>query len=179
MTIEEIDVKTLKPYPNNPRDNKSAIDSVAESIRQFGFKQPIVIDAENVVVCGHTRLAAAKKLKLKTVPCVRADDLTPDQTRAYRLLDNKLAEKSDWDFEKLEIELDEIDFDFEPFDVSFDSTDDENDDLEPKGDGRIFQDKQETPEIFGVYISFETESEQEEFYDEMKTRGLECRLTNI
>ena len=122
MNVVEIKLSDLIPYENNPRNNAPAVDAVAESIRQFGFKQPIVIDSENVVVCGHTRLLAAKKLRLKKVPCVIADDLTEEEIRAYRLADNKTAELSGWDEELLAFEMDtikEIDmsaFGFEVFD---------------------------------------------------------------
>lgn len=81
-------VDEIIPYANNPRRNDNAVNAVAESIKQFGFKQPIVIDGGGVVVCGHTRLKAAKKLGIKTVPCIVADDLTPEQIKAYRLADN-------------------------------------------------------------------------------------------
>lgn len=92
---------------------------MAASIKEFGFKQPIVVDAEGVVVAGHTRLKAAQQLGLKTVPVLIADDLTEEQVKAYRLLDNKLAEKSDWDSELLALELEEIEMDLEPFQVDF------------------------------------------------------------
>ena len=105
MEIFEKDIDELIEYANNPRNNDNAVDAVAASIKEFGFKQPIVIDAEGVVVAGHTRLKAAKKLKLKTVPCVIADDLTPAQVKAYRLADNKVGELATWDFEKLELEI--------------------------------------------------------------------------
>jgi ParB family transcriptional regulator, chromosome partitioning protein len=123
MKIEQVSIDKLIPYARNPRKNDAAVDSVAASIKEFGFKQPIVIDAENVVVAGHTRLKAAKKLGIKEVPCLRADDLTPDQIKAYRILDNKVAEKSEWDLELLPLELSEIELDLGPFEVEFDMPD--------------------------------------------------------
>lgn len=119
MKIIEKKTAELIPYARNPRKNDDAVTGVAASIKEFGFKQPIVIDAEGVVVAGHTRLKAAQKLGLETVPCVVASDLTPAQVKAYRLLDNKVAEKADWDAELLKLELDDIDIDLEPFDVEF------------------------------------------------------------
>ena len=101
-------VDEIIPYANNPRRNDKAVDAVAESIKQFGFKQPIVIDGGGVVVCGHTRLKAAKKLGIKTVPCIVAEDLTPEQIKAYRLADNKTAELAEWDMELLPLELDDL-----------------------------------------------------------------------
>ena len=119
MTIQEILIDDLKPYENNPRKNDSAVEAVKKSIQQFGFKEPIVIDKDNVIVCGHTRLKAAKLLGLEKIPCVIADDLTPEQIKAFRLIDNKTAELAEWDFEKLENELSNIeipDFDILEFD---------------------------------------------------------------
>lgn len=108
MQIEMISVSDLVPYEKNPRKNDRSVDKVAESIREFGFKSHVVIDRHNVVVCGHTRLKAAKKLKLKTVPCIRADALTDEQIRAYRLADNKVGEDSEWDIDLLDEELADI-----------------------------------------------------------------------
>lgn len=102
-------------YSNNPRLNDKAADAVANSIRDFGFKVPIVIDSNNVIVTGHTRLKASQKLGLETVPCIVADDLTPEQVKAFRLADNKVTEISEWDFEKLEAELLELDYDMSQF----------------------------------------------------------------
>lgn len=117
MNIEEIALSEIKPYEKNPRKNDSAVNGVAESIKQFGFQQPIVIDSNNIIVVGHTRYKAAEKLGLKTVPCVRASDLTPDQVKTYRILDNKLNELATWDFQSLSDELTNFQFDFGDFDV--------------------------------------------------------------
>jgi site-specific DNA-methyltransferase (adenine-specific) len=108
MEIYEISINDLKPYENNPRINDDAIDKVAESIKEFGWKVPVVIDQNNIIVAGHTRLKAAQKLGLDKVPCIIADDLTPEQVKAFRLADNKTAEFAAWDFEKLAEELGEI-----------------------------------------------------------------------
>lgn len=105
MEIKMVSLTELKPYERNPRKNKKAIDAVAESIKEFGFKVPIVLDKDNVIVGGHTRYAAAKKLGLTEVPCVIADDLTDEQVKAFRLADNKTAELAKWDYEKLADEL--------------------------------------------------------------------------
>ena len=108
MDVRNFCLDNLKPYEKNPRRNDNAVDAVANSIKQFGFKVPIVIDAQNVIVCGHTRYKAAKALGLESVPCVIADDLTPAQVKAFRLADNKVAELSSWDFRGLEFELNEL-----------------------------------------------------------------------
>jgi DNA modification methylase len=119
MNLIDVDINKLIPYANNPRKNDGAVDPVANSIREFGFKVPIVIDKENNVVCGHTRLKAAKKLGLKTVPCVIADDLNDEQIKAFRLADNKVGELAEWDFDLLGEELDGI-FDIDMSDFGFD-----------------------------------------------------------
>ena len=105
MKIIEKNLEELIPYDNNPRNNEDAVDAVAESIKEFGWQQPIVIDPDSVIVAGHTRYLAAKKLQLKTVPVVIATDLTKDQIKAYRLADNRTAELASWDYEKLNLEM--------------------------------------------------------------------------
>ncbi len=107
--VTYMDVDSLIPYANNPRLNDNAVDAVAASIKEFGFKVPIVVDGENVIINGHTRLKAAHKLGLKQVPVIVADDLTPEQVKAFRLADNKTSELAEWDMDKLDIELDGID----------------------------------------------------------------------
>ena len=116
MQIKDINIGDLIPYEKNPRKNENAIEYVKNSIEQFGFKVPIVIDKNNVIVCGHTRYVAAKQLGFDKVPCVVADDLTEEQITAYRLADNKVAEFSDWDMSLLNEELDKLlDFDMSAF----------------------------------------------------------------
>lgn len=99
----------VKLNPKNPRKNDGAVDAVAKSIEKYGFKNPLIVDANGVVYCGNTRLKAAKKLGLKEVPCIVADDLTPEQIREYALLDNKTGELAEWDYDLLEQELKELD----------------------------------------------------------------------
>ena len=101
-------ISEIQPYQNNPRDNSKAIDAVAASIKEFGFKVPIVIDKNGVIVAGHTRYEASKKLGLEEVPCVIADDLTDEQVKAFRLADNKTAELASWNPELLEVEMSAI-----------------------------------------------------------------------
>jgi DNA modification methylase len=108
MSVELRPLDAVRPYANNPRQNDDAVDAVAESIRRFGFRQPIVIDADGVIVAGHTRFRAAQRLGLATVPVHVATDLTPDEVRAYRLADNKTAELASWDDAMLSIELDAL-----------------------------------------------------------------------
>lgn len=108
MQIVYKNIDELIPYENNPRNNEEAVKYVANSIKEFGFKVPIIIDKENVIVAGHTRYKASKQLGLNEVPCVVADDLTEEQIKAFRLADNKTAEIATWDFDLLEQELGEI-----------------------------------------------------------------------
>jgi len=108
MQIQYIEIDQLIPYERNPRKNDQAVSAVAASIKEFGFKVPIVIDSNNVIVAGHTRYKAAKTLGMDTVPCIIADDLTDEQVRAFRLADNKTSELAEWDLDLLSIELDDI-----------------------------------------------------------------------
>ena len=109
-------IDEIIPYKNNPRKNESGVDAVAKSIETFGFKVPIIIDGNNEIVAGHTRILAAKKLGITEIPCVIADDLDDMQIKALRIADNRTSEFSTWDFETLAIELQELqsmDFDIE------------------------------------------------------------------
>jgi DNA modification methylase len=121
----------IAPYDNNPRDNTEAVEPVAASIREFGFKVPIVIDAAGIIVAGHTRYKAAQRLGLETVPCIVADDLTPEKIKAFRLADNRTGELAEWDIETLEQELADLtafDFDMAQFGFDDDLFTDEKDD---------------------------------------------------
>lgn len=108
MNIELRDVTSIKPYEKNPRVNDAAVDAVARSIKEFGFRQPIVVDAENVIVVGHTRWKAAQRLGMTQVPVHVAKDLTPERAKAYRLADNQTAAIAEWDMELLPLELVEL-----------------------------------------------------------------------
>lgn len=129
MKVENKPIDTIKPYENNPRDNDDAINAVANSIHEFGWQQPIVVDKDNVIIAGHTRYKAAQSLGLKEVPVVVASNLSDQQVKAYRLADNKTAELADWDTKKLDEELQDIldidmtDFGFDE-DIEFDPADD-------------------------------------------------------
>lgn len=130
MNIVEKRLDELRPYENNPRVNDDAVDYVAESLKAFGWRQPIVIDKNGVIVVGHTRYRAAQKLGMTVVPVEIADDLTEDEANAYRLADNKTSDFSSWDNKKLLEELEKIPedlftgFDFsETFDNLLDETD--------------------------------------------------------
>lgn len=121
MNIIELNIDELKEYENNPRHNENAVIPVMNSIKEFGFKIPIIIDKNNVIIAGHTRIEAAKRLELEKVPCIVADDLSEEQIKAFRLVDNKTSEYAEWDFKKLEEELLELniaDFDMSIYDFN-------------------------------------------------------------
>lgn len=121
LKIVEKNINDIIPYINNPRKNTDAVDKVASSIKNFGFKVPIIIDSDNEIIAGHTRVLAAKKLKMDTVPCIIADDLTDAQIKAFRIADNKVSEYSEWDYDLLSTELEELEeFDFDLESTGFD-----------------------------------------------------------
>ena len=129
MNIIEKNLNDIKPYEKNSRKNDNAVKYVVNSIKKFGFKSPIVIDKNNVIVCGHTRYKASKKLGLEKVPCIVADDLTDEQIKAYRLADNKVSELAEWDIDLLGEELDDI-FNIDMSDFGFDLTEEEEEETE-------------------------------------------------
>jgi hypothetical protein len=108
MDIVKLSLSEVKPYPNNPRKNKKGIAAVKRSIEAFGFTQPIIVNAERVILCGHTRYETAKELNLETVPVIVKTDLTPGQERAYRIADNRVTQETDWDKWKLRSEFNEL-----------------------------------------------------------------------
>lgn len=120
MKIEYLKLKELKPYKNNPRINDDAVEAVKNSIKDFGFRNPILVDQNNEIIAGHTRAKAAKKLGLTEVPVIRIEDLTEEQIKAFRIADNSSGELAQWDLKKLEIELEDISFDMEDFGLKFD-----------------------------------------------------------
>jgi ParB-like chromosome segregation protein Spo0J len=105
MQVSPWPIANITPYSGNPRLNDDAVAAVAASIREFGFRQPIVVDAEGVIICGHTRWKAAQHLGLEKVPVHVAKDLTPEQIKAYRIADNQTAELAEWNYDPLPIEL--------------------------------------------------------------------------
>ncbi len=108
MNILQLPLEEVHPYENNPRKNDNAVDAVAASIRQYGFLVPLVISADHEIITGHTRYKAAGRLGLPTVPCVIADELTDEQIKAFRLVDNKVGELAQWDVDLLPLELADI-----------------------------------------------------------------------
>lgn len=115
MNILQLPLTEIHPYKNNPRKNDKAVEAVAASIQQYGFLVPLVISKEHEIIAGHTRFKAAKMLGLASVPCVIADELTPEQVKAFRLVDNKVGELAEWDVDLLPLELADIAADLSAF----------------------------------------------------------------
>lgn len=167
MQIEYKKLSELNPYKNNPRKNDQAVDAVANSIREFGFKVPVVIGKNGEIIAGHTRYKSAKKLKLKEIPCIIADDLTEEQIKAFRLADNKVGELADWDLDMLAIELDGItEIDMERFGFFEEENDSERDDIS----------ETITTDEYELIVSGE-ESELQELYDRLISEGYTCRIS--
>lgn len=168
-------VSELVPYENNPRNNDDAIDYVANSIKNFHFQVPIVIDKNNVVIAGHTRLKACHKLGIKEVPCIVADDLTPEQVKAFRLADNKTSELAEWDMDKLDIELGEIaDIDMGDFGFDIDIEDQDFDDEKTPEDKDVGIDDEKA-----LVVDCENENEMEKTFEALTKEGYKCRIITL
>lgn len=173
MKVVEKKLSELRPYEKNPRHNDEAVKFVKKSIEKFGFKVPIVVDKDGVIVAGHTRYKASLELGLETVPCVVAYDLTEKQIKAFRLADNKTGEKAYWNFDLLNEELLELNTDFDMGDFGFvnvfDSQDDDEDDdffddEEDEGSGDEGEEEERTYRITYELV-FNSEEEQRKWYD--------------
>ena len=181
MKIIEKKLVELIEYENNPRLNQGAVNAVAESIRQFGFKVPIIIDGSGVIIAGHTRKKAAELLGLDKVPCIIADDLTEEQVKAFRLADNKTAELADWDFQKLEKELQElaemdIDFSMQDFGFYAAAGDDFSDIFNTEEKPAKQESEEEEVEGFKVVVYFENEEEAEKLAEDLEEQGYQCEV---
>lgn len=138
MQVQSMKIDEVKPYPNNPRNNDDGVEAVANSIKEFGWQQPIVVDKDNVIIVGHTRYKAAKKLGMDKVPVVVASNLSPEQVKAYRLADNKTGELTDWDMNLLDDELGDIaDIDMSDFGFDLDIPEDDEEVQEDDFDEEI------------------------------------------
>lgn len=172
MQVVAKSIDDIKPYENNPRNNDDAVDAVANSIKQFGWQQPIVVDIGGVIIAGHTRYKAAQKLGLKTVPVVVAKDLSEEQVKAYRLADNKSGELANWNDELLEDELVGID-DIDMADFGFDDSDKEIND-EADVDSLDLSDNVE--EKFELKVECQDEKSLEDLYDRLQKEGYTCNI---
>ena len=164
MEIRNISTKDIVPYDRNTKKHdKTQINNVAESIKQYGFVQPIVIDKNNVVVIGHCRLLAAKQLKMKEVPCVCVDDLTDEQVKALRIVDNK-SNESEWDFDILPDELEQLNL--SDFDFDFGIDDDEENKI--KSEVHTAERELEPYKYIHYLVTIET-NEHDRYVEIMKT----------
>ena len=184
LNVKMMPVGDVVPYEKNPRLNDQAVDAVASSIREFGFKVPIVVDGKGVVVSGHTRLKAAKTLGLAEVPVIVADDLDDTKIKAFRLADNKVAELADWDesllIKELE-ELDDLNYDMGQFDFGFDLDDADGNGSDGDGSDDIgdIPDNINVMETFALNVIVKDEAEQAELYEEMLGRGYEVKVVSL
>ena len=178
MQVIEKELSWLKPYANNPRDNESAVEPVANSIKEFGFKVPIVATSDGEIINGHTRFKASKSLGLEKVPVIIADDLTDEQIKAFRLADNKTGEIADWNesllIKELE-ELDDLDYDMGQFgfELDLDDADEDGDGYDDAGD---IPDNIDVVEAFALNVIVKDEAEQAALYEELPGRGLEVKV---
>lgn len=175
MQIEMMEIELIHPYENNPRKNDAAVDAVAASIKKFGFRQPIVCDAQKVIVVGHTRWKAAKKLGLSQVP-VHIADLSEVDAKSYRIADNRLQDIAEWDQELLPLELSEL----KKLDVSLESLGFSEKELESFGlieDAANISPGQENliEHKYQILISFPSEPEQAQALEKFIAEGYECR----
>ena len=171
LKIEYVDINSIKPYNKNPRKNEEAIPYVMESIKQFGFKNPVILDKNNVIVAGHTRIESAKRLGITEIPCIYADDLTDEQIKAFRLADNKVGEIAEWDIDLLDTELDDI-LNIDMSDFGFD-LDLEDEDIERKD----LSDKEF--EKYEIIITCENELDLQKKYEKLEEEGYECRISTL
>ena len=174
MEIRSVKIKEIKPYDRNAKKHDDTqINNVAESIRQFGFVQPIVIDSNGVIVIGHCRFEAAKRLKYAEVPCIMVDDLTPEQVDALRIVDNKTNE-SPWDIDLLAEELQDLDLSM--FDFAWD--------LMEETALTEMEDKKERTEVpyeekISIVIDCKYEEEAEEIFEKLQGEGYSCRVSTL
>lgn len=173
--IEQWPTSKPIPYARNARKiDARAVSAVAGSIKEFGFKSPILVDADGVIIAGHTRLQAAQSLGLESVPVIVCRDLTPDQVKAYRLADNRVAEFSEWDAELLALELGDIDMemDFAGFDELV---------IEPP-DNNQEQTQQTGTELktkYVIIVDCTGEDQQAEVFDMLTEKGIKCKLSTM
>lgn len=167
---ETIAIEKLKPYENNARTHsEDQIEMIVNSINEFGFVSPCVIDENNMILVGHGRVEAAKRAGLAEVPCRRVTHLTDDQKKAYVLADNKLSDLGGWDDNLLQIELQSIDIDMSEFGFELDSGETE------KADRK----EVDFVETISVVIDCENEEEAEEIFEKLQNEGYECRISTL
>ena len=167
----------IRPYERNPRRNDPAVASVVESIQQCTYVAPIVVDEDGVILAGHTRYRALKKLKRKEAEVIVKAGLTEEQKRKYRLLDNKTAELADWDLDLLADELDGLDFG--DLDLDWDIKADEEEQPGEEKPGNFAKSEFEYSQQYGVTVILASEAEQEECYNKLRGMGYDCRVVTV
>jgi hypothetical protein len=169
MEIQQININEIKEYEKNAKKHDDAqIKNVMQSIKEFGMVQPIVIDQNNIIIIGHCRFRALKRLKWEEVPCVRIENLSENEINKLRLLDNKLNE-SEWDFDLLSDQIAEIDW--SDFDIDWDIQKFEENDQNIK--------EAKYTESISVVIECDNEFEAESIYNKLKEEGYECRISTL
>jgi len=177
MKLRNLPLSKITQYARNPRKNAAAVAVIKASLKEYGWQQPIVVDKENVIVAGHTRYLAALELGLTEAPVHVADDLTPAQIKAYRLMDNKSHERAEWDMELLALEIEDLkeegfDLDLTGFDagelagIALDEGD-----AETPADDRI-----DYKEHYSVLVECESETDQAEVFERLQGMGLTCKV---
>lgn len=166
-------VSELKNNPNNPRKNDNAVDTVAKSIQKYGFRNPLIIDDDNIVWCGNTRLKAAKKLKLKEIPCIIVNDLTEQQMTELALLDNKTNEIAEWDTDMLSDILKSVDLSEFDLDWNVDDVLETPNEIDRKDISDTVQSQYE------LIVDCEDENNLEKLYNEMTRRGYQCKISTL
>lgn len=166
-------ISELKNNPNNPRKNDNAVDTVAKSIQKYGFRNPLIIDDANIVWCGNTRLKAAKKLKLKEVPCIVVNDLTEQQMTELALLDNKTNEIAEWDTDVLSDILKSVDLSEFDLDWNVDDVLETPNEIDRKDISDTVQSQYE------LIVDCEDENNLEKLYNEMTQRGYQCKISTL
>lgn len=171
MDVIQKKLSEIVPYAKNAKKHdKKQIANVAESIKQYGFVQPVVIDRDGVIVIGHCRALAAKKLGMETVPCVCVDDLTPEQVNALRLVDNK-SNESAWDMDLLAEELPELDLSAFDFDWELEEDSEESEQIE--------RNEIEYSEKISVIVECASEHEAEELFSRLQMEGYSCHISTL
>ena len=169
MELVTMSIADIIPYENNPRLNDQAVEAVKESIKQCGYVAPIIVDENNVILAGHTRLKALKSLGREQAEVIVREGLTEKQKKKYRLLDNKTNEFADWDLVKLEIELEDLDF--EGFDFGL-LKENENEQKEERKEATYI-------DSISIVIDCETNEEAEMIYDKLTEEGYSCRISTL
>lgn len=165
MKVIDIPIDQIVPYENNPRDNDEAVFFVANCIRRFGFRNPIQIDEDNVILCGHTRLLACREVGMDNVPCIRHEGLTEAEKTAYRLADNKVAEIAKWDFSKLDGELKKVGEEINMQDFGFTFN-------EPAMETESDEDE---PSDCALIVVLESAEERKDLQERLESEGYSCR----